>query len=60
MFAMFRTTFFFSLGDQAFHFFAQRVALFAEHDAPVQRHHGHAVHFPVGHLQSHCVFLLIG
>ncbi len=50
----------FSFSDQALHFFAQRVALFAEYDAAVQRHHGHAIHFPVCHLQSHCVFLLVG
>ena len=49
-----------SFSDQALHFFPQRVALFAEYDAAVQRHHGHAIHFPVCHLQSHCVFLLIG
>src|SRR5882762_2795701 len=43
----------FSGGDQALHFFAKRVALFAEHDAAVQRHHCHAIHFAVRHLQSH-------
>jgi len=52
--------FFLSFGDQAIHLFAKRVALFSEHDASIQRHHGHAIHFPVRHLQSHCVFLLIG
>jgi len=52
--------FFLSFGDQALHFFAKRVALFTQHDASIQRHHGHAIHFPVRHLQSHCVFLLIG
>jgi hypothetical protein len=52
--------FLFTIGDQAFYFFAQGIAFFAEHDAAVQRHHGHAVHFAVGHLQSHGIFLLMG
>ena len=52
--------FFLPFGDQALHLFAQRVALFSEHDAPIQRHHGYAIHFPVRHLQGHCIFLLIG
>ena len=39
--------FLFAFGDQALHFFAQRVALFAQHDAPVKRNHRHAVHFPL-------------
>src|SRR5712692_11364388 len=45
--------FLFATGDQAFHFFAKRVALFTEHDAPIQRHHSHAIHFAVRHLKCH-------
>src|SRR5216684_1379092 len=45
--------FLFATGDQAFHFFAKRVALFTEHDAPVQRNHSHAIHFAVRHLKCH-------
>ena len=48
-----------SFGDQALQFLTQSIALLAEHDAAVQRHHGHAVHFAVRHLQSHVCFLLI-
>ena len=45
--------------DEAFDFFAQRIAFLAEHDAAVQRHHGDAIHFTIGHLQCHVIFLLI-
>src|SRR5258708_1343897 len=47
--------FLFAGGNQAFHFFAKRVALFSQHDAPIQRHHCHAIHFPVRHLECHVV-----
>src|SRR6267143_1709601 len=49
----------FAFGDQAFYFFAQRVAFLTEHNAAVQRHHGDAIHFSIRHLQSHVIFLLI-
>src|SRR5712664_3863544 len=49
-----------SVGDQALQFHTQSIALLADHDAAVQRHYGHAVHFAVRHLQSHVCFLLIG
>src|SRR6266550_1475206 len=52
--------FLFSFGDQAFYLFAQGIAFLAENDSAVQRHHGHAIHFAVCHLQSHVIFLLIG
>jgi len=52
--------FLFSFSDQAFYFFAQGVAFLAEDNAPVQCHHGHAIHFAVCHLQGHVIFLLIG
>jgi hypothetical protein len=48
-----------SFSDQPLQFLSQRIAFLAEHDAAVQRHHGHAVHFAVRHLQSHVCFLLI-
>ena len=51
--------FLFSVGDQALHFFAQRIALFTQNDAAVQRHHGHAIHFAVRHLQCHVGILLV-
>src|ERR1700674_437015 len=40
-------------GDQAFHFFAKGIALFAEHNAPIQPHHCHAIHFEVRHFECH-------
>src|SRR5215831_176378 len=52
--------FLFSRSDEAFYLFAQRVAFFTQHDAAVQRHHGDAIHFSIGHLQSHVSFLLVG
>src|SRR2546427_677132 len=52
--------FLFSFCHQAFYFFAQAVAFLAEHNAAVQCHHGHAIHFAIGHLQSHVIILLVG
>src|SRR6266436_4870323 len=52
--------FLFSFGHQAFYLFTQGVAFLAEHNAAVQRHDGHAIHFAIGHLQSHVSFLLVG
>jgi len=58
MLSIFRTIFL-SFGDLALQFHTQSIALVAEHDAAVQRHDGHAVHFAVRHFQSHVCFLLI-
>ena len=52
--------FLFTFGHQSFYFFAQGVAFLAEHNAPVQCHNGHAIHFAIRHLQSHVSFLLVG
>src|SRR5262249_17232554 len=37
----------------------QRVALFTQDDATVQRYHRHAIHFAVCHLQCHVCILLV-
>src|SRR4029077_3427112 len=50
--------FLFTFGEQAFYFFAQGVALFSQNNAAVQRHHGHAIHFAIRHLQCHVRILL--
>jgi hypothetical protein len=43
------------LGQKRLHFFAQRVAFFAQHDSPVERNHRHAVHFALTHFQCHVI-----
>ena len=52
--------FFLAFGQQTLHFLAERVALVAEHDPPIQRDHRHAIHFALRQFQSHVLFLLIG
>ena len=39
--------------EQAFHLFAERIAFFAEHDAPFDLEHGNAIHFSIRHSKCH-------
>jgi hypothetical protein len=40
-------------GEQALHLFTKRIALFAQHDAPFDLQHRHAIHFVINHSQCH-------
>src|SRR5579863_2090275 len=39
--------------EQRFHFLAKGIALFAQHDAPFDLEHGHAIHVTIRHSQCH-------
>src|SRR4029077_15545652 len=39
--------------EQALYFFAEGVAFLAQHDAPLDIHHGHAIHVSFRHSQCH-------